>query len=223
LTETNETEPQAPKKKKGSEKSQLQSFTVRVETSVKTKLDSVGDRTGGSKTSKVARHYLKLAELFALDNTRMEGWDSRELALVPTEIFRDLIKLAGTDENAQIDVGNMLGRYLKNLFYLYPRETVTEKMELVRRLGWFNAKRDPITGHALIPSSFAPDNTIQAMVYNIACKKEMKKPPPHPGEKPTKDAKQKWEQYWTEIRNDKMEARKNLETEIGFDALIFEP
>jgi hypothetical protein len=60
------------------------------------------------------------------------------------------------------------------------------------------------------------------MVYNIACKKEMKKPPPRPGEKPTKDARQKYEQYWAEIRNDKMEVRKNLETEVGFDALIFE-
>lgn len=223
MEENKETPVPTVKKEKGISRGQLQSFTVRVETSIKEKLDAVGGRTGSGKTSKVARQYLRLAELFALDNTRIEGWDGKDLMLVPVEIFRELIRwAAGNDEYTQIELGDVLGRYLKNLFYLYPRESTKEKMDLIKRLGWFIAKRDPSTGHALIPTNFAPELTVQAMIYQIACKKAM--PPP-----PRRDTAEKQEKYdrrrreWQgSIQKDLMEIKKNLETEIGFDALSFE-
>jgi hypothetical protein len=214
----------AKKGEKRNDEENLKSFTIRVEKAVINKLMNVGARTGDNKIARVARNYLRLADIFTLDNNRMVGHDGKELALVPVEILRSLIRRAGNDENNQIDLGNEFGKYLKNIFYLDPRNTVTEKMEFIRRLGWFIAKKDPETKQALIPTDFAPDLFIQAMVYQITAKKEMLKPPPNPQKEGKADkGLDKRRAEWVENqKKDQMVIAKNVETEIGFDALTFE-
>ncbi len=213
----------AKKSEKKNDEDRLRSFTIRVEEAVLSKLENVGERTGDIKIARIARNYLRLAEVFVLDNNRMVGHDGKDLALVPSEILRSLIRRAvGNDENAQIEIGNEFGKYLKNLFYLDPRKTVAEKVDLLRRLGWFSAKRDPATKHVLIPTDFGPDLFIQAMVYQMMAKKEMPRPPQRNKEEKDRDFNRRRAEWAENLKKDQMAITKNVETEIGFDALLFE-
>ena len=227
MSQPTQTPPQVelPKKdeKKNDEK-RLRSFTIRVEESVLNKLMIVGERAGDNKIARIARNYLRLAATFILNNNRMVGYDGKELALIPVEMFRSLIKqIVGTDENAQIDLGNEFGKYLKSVFYLDPRKTVAEKVDFIQHLGWFSAKRDPATKQALIPTDFAPELFIQAMIYQIMVKKEMPRPPSPKGkEEKAKDYEKRRNEWAGNLEKEQMAITKNVETEIGFDAFSYE-
>ncbi len=213
----------AKKSEKKNDEKNLRSFTIRVEEAVLKKLEGVGERTGDDKIARIARNYLRLSDVFRVDNNRLVGNDDKELALVPVELLRKLIHdAAGDNVNAQIDLGNELGKYLWNALYHNLRNTVAEKVDFIRRLGWFSAKRDPVTKHALIPTDFAPEPIIQAMIYQITNRKEMPKPLQKGGKEGEKEFNKRKAEREEIIKNDKMVLTKNVETEIGFDALSYE-
>ncbi len=211
------------KSEKKNDEKNLRSFTIRVEEAAIRNLERVGQQTRDDKIARIARNYLRLADVFATDGNRMVGHDGKDLALIPVDMLRTLIRrTVGEDVNAQIDLGNEFGKYLKNIFYHDPRETVTQKVDFIRRLGWFNAKKDPATKQVLIPTEFAPELFIQAMIYQITVKKELPKPLQKGGKEGEKDFQKRQAVREETIKKDRMTLTKNVENEIGFDAFSFE-